>query len=216
MSIQIQGFSGFVAEVEQNTKAMRVVLRPIDYGSFGIFQVALSSGTMAAGLAAAASVFQWRWSDATRVAKVTTICHGGAGSIAAFAAGFTQAQAFFARSYSANGSGGTAATMTGNNGKLRTSMGTSLVGDIRISSTAALTAGTWTLDAQPFASVTASVPATAGNQVLPPTLLFNCETESEYPLVVAQNEGFNLQSTVPATGTWTFSIACKWAELGSY
>ena len=39
MPLQIQGNSGTVAEVEQNTRALRTVLRPNDYGSLGIFSL---------------------------------------------------------------------------------------------------------------------------------------------------------------------------------
>lgn len=34
--------------------------------------------------------------------------------------------------------------------------------------------------------------------------------------VVAQNEGFIIRATVPATGTWTASFDVTWMELASY
>lgn len=216
MAILIIGNSGTVAEVEDTTRALRVVKRPIDYGTLGIYHLALTSGTMAAGLAAGSEVFQFRWTDATNLCAVKQIRISAGGTATAFAAGAALIDAIMARSYTASGSGGTAATLSGNNAKLRTSMGTSLVGDARISSTAALTAGTRTLDAQAFASVSSSVIATAGTPIMPPTDLLFAPDESEHPIILAQNEGFVLRATVPATGTWTLSVQVKWAELAAY
>lgn len=181
---------------------------------FGIYNKALTSGVMAAGLAGNASVWQFRWTHATNLCIFRRLIIS-AGGITAFTAGVVAFNLFPARSFTASGSGGTAGTLTGNNGKLRTSMGTTLVGDIRIASTAALTAGTWTLDTDPIGGATGSTTATAGAVLMPPTALFD-HTVATYPLVFAQNEGLNLQATVPATGTWTFSVQAEWEELTKY
>lgn len=215
MAIQIQGNSGTILEVEANTRALRVVHRPDDYGSLGIYNKAMTSGTMAAGLAVAANIYQFRWSNATNLCIIRKIRISAGNAGTGFTAGAGIFNLFPARSFTANGSGGTAGTLTGNNGKLRTSMGTMLVGDVRISSTAALTAGTWTLDTDPIAAVTTGVQATAGVQILPPTDLFY-HADNEMPFVLAQNEGFTIQATVPATGTWTFSVQTEWEELASF
>ena len=39
---------------------------------------------------------------------------------------------------------------------------------------------------------------------------------SDHPFILAQNEGFNIAATVPATGTWRFSVQVEWEELASY
>lgn len=215
MAVQIQGFSNVVQEVESASRAGRVVLRPVDYGSLGIYSLSLQSGVMAAGLAADASVFQFRWTHATNLALIKQIRVLG-GGIAAFAAGHGKFDCMIARAFTASGSGGTAATLTGNNNKLRTSMATMGVADIRISSTAALTAGTWTLDAQPVAQQSFGVTATAGATLGHANALINTETDSEYPIVLAQNEGINIRATVPATGTWAFGVTIRWAELAAF
>lgn len=214
MSIKLAGNAGVDVEVETATRAMRTVIRPNDYGSLGIYNKALTSGTMAAGLAAAANICQFRWSHASNLCLVRRV-RISAGSIVAFAAGAVTFNLFAARAFTANGSGGTAGTLTGNNGKLRTSMATMLPADIRVSSTAALTAGTWTLDTDPIAGVTGGILATAGTPVIAPTDLMY-RTGSDHPLVLAQNEGFTIQATVPATGTWTFSAQIEWEELAAY
>lgn len=214
MAVVLQGNGGTNAEVEGNSRALRTIIRPDDYGSLGIYNKAMTSGVMAAGLAAAATVFQFRWSSASNVCLIRRV-KISAGGITAFTAGVATFNLFPARSFTANGSGGTAGTLTGANGKLRTSMATTLVGDIRIASTAILTAGTWTLDTDPIAGVTGSTNATAGTVILPDTLLFD-HGPGLYPIALVQNEGINIQATVPATGTWTFSVQVEWEELASY
>jgi hypothetical protein len=216
MAIQIQGNGGTVAEVDGTTwRALRITPRPFEFGSLGCYAKSLTSGTMAAGLAAAAIVYSYRWGDATRLSLVTQL-RVGAGGIGAFAAGFTRFQATIGRTFTASHTGGTAGTLTGNNAKLRTSMGTTLLTDVRIASTAALAGGTVTLDTDGIASATGSTPATAGTPLVPPSIIYNIEGGSEFPIVFAQNEGFVIQATVPATGTWTFSVDTKWYEVASY
>lgn len=218
MATQIQGNGGTVAEVDgTNFRAVRITNRPIDYGALGFYAIGLATGTMAAGLAAASEIFQARWTDATRFAAVYNIGCDGAGGIAAFTAGFTRMEAVIARAWTADGSGGTAATITGNNNKLRTSMGTTLFGAIRAASTAALTAGTKTLDTQGIGSIISATTATAGDQVLPNEELFSATSHVDnHPIVLAQNEGVVIRATVPATGTWTGGVSMRWAELTAY
>jgi hypothetical protein len=38
----------------------------------------------------------------------------------------------------------------------------------------------------------------------------------EQPLQLANNEGFVVQATVPATGTWTFSVQVCRDEVSAY
>ncbi len=88
---------------------------------------------------------------------------------------------------------------------------------MRIASTAALGGGTVTLDTDGIARATGSVTAVAGVPLVnPSTVMYNCEGMGEYPIVFAANEGFVIQATVPATGTWTFSVDVKWYEVSSY
>jgi len=218
MAIQVQGFDGTVAAVDgTNYRSMRTTLRPLDYGALGSYRLSLLSGTMAAGLAANSEVFQFRWSDATRICVVTSIIWDGlSGSATSFAAGFGKVDVLAARSWTADGSGGTPATLTGNNQKQRTSMGTTLLGAARISSTAALTAGTKTLDAQAIAQYSATFGTTTSTQWMPMVDLFHADPGSESPLVLAQNEGFVIRATVPATGTWQFGCTVTWTELTAY
>jgi hypothetical protein len=218
MAIQVQGFDGTVAAVDgTNYRALRSTLRPIDHGSLGSYRLSMLSGTMAAGLAGNSEVFQFRWSDASRLCVVTSIVWDGlSGSATAFTAGFGKVDVMVARSWTADGSGGTPATITGNNQKQRTSMGTTLLGAARVASTAALTAGTKTLDSQAIGQYSAAFGTATSTQWMPALDLFHVDPGGECPLVFAQNEGFVVRATVPATGTWQFGVTVCWTEVASY
>lgn len=216
MAIQMQGNGGVTAEVESNTRALRSVLRPTDFGALGVYQATHVSGVMAAGLAASAEIFQLRWTHASNLCLIRQVQISAASDTVAFTAGRGNFNLAVARSWTADGSGGTAMTLTGNNQKLRTSMGTTLMGAIRGASTAALTAGTKTLDTQALSSVQVVCPAAAATLMLGQIDMINPESESEYPIVLAQNEGIVIRATVAATGTWGFSVNIKWMELASY
>lgn len=217
MGVTLQGNSGTNAEVESTSRALRVTPKPVDYGSLGIYSMGAASGTMAAGLAANSPIVSYRWTHATNLAVIKRVRFSAGDTSTAFTAGLILIQLFAARSFSASDTGGTAWTTSGNNGKLRTSMATSLVGDIRASSTATLSAGTRTLDTQPLASLSSSIVATAGTPLFTSGLNVLFEAKAgDYPFVLAQNEGFVIQATVPATGTWQFSVDIQWEELSAY
>lgn len=218
MAIQVQGNTGIVAEVDgTNHRAVRTTLRPIDHGSFGSYRAAQISGTMAAGLAGNSEIFQFRWSDASRLCIVTSVVFDGlSGSATAFTAGFGKVDMLVARSWTADGSGGTALTLTGNNAKTRSNMGTTLLGAARIASTAALTAGTKTLDSNAVGQYSAAFGTGTSIQWIPQFDLFHTDPGGESPLVFSQNEGFVVRATVPATGTWQFGVTVAWTEVGAY
>ena len=219
MGFIITGNGGVNAEVDGTAyRAIRVTNRSPDYGALGQYRASHLSGTMAAGLAANAEIFQFRWTDATRFAIIHAVTLDGlAGSATAFTAGFAKVECYIARSWSADGGGGTAMTITGNNQKLRTSMGTTLAGAIRGSATAACTAGTKTLDSQPIGLFPFSI-GTVANVIYVPqgVSLFNEQEGNCGPVILAQNEGVVCRATVPATGTWQFGVTIYWSEVTAY
>jgi hypothetical protein len=202
----------------------------MEYGSLGSYRLAMNTGTLAAvlaaGTASAGHVFALRWGDATRFAVVThlravfqTLTVFTAATVTDF--GF---DAFMVRSYSASHAAGTAATLTGNNNKLRTSMGSSLVTDLRISTTAALTNGTETFDAQAFANsmgdpniINAAAGTEYANQGPPPILEFVTDGY-QHPIVLAQNEGIVIRNRTvwPAAGTGMLRVEIAWTEVASF
>lgn len=205
------------AEVEVNTKALRTVIRPDDYGSLGIYKLGANNGAsaMAAGLAAAAPIFSFR-NSTTNVYAIKKVYFAMNSGTTAFTAGEATFNLFAARSFSASDTGGTSVLPTSNSNKLRTSMATTGAASILISATATLTAGTRTLDGQPLASLVAPIAATTWTQFVPQNTVLLDQRVGEHPLILAQNEGFVIQATVPATGVWFFAVNLDWQELAAY
>lgn len=179
----------------------------------GGYRVSALTGTMAAGIAANSWIYVFRWTDATALCVVEEIlCDGLAASGTAFAAGFGKVELKIGRAMSDSGSGGTALTLTGNNTKLRTAVGGTLMGAIRIATTAALTAPTATFDSQGSAQLSAGFPAVAGQQIIAPDTPLYRKPRNGQPLILAASEGFAIRVTVPATGTWQAGITTQWSE----
>lgn len=229
MGIVVQGgVSGVLAEVDGSTfRAQRVTAKPYDHGAFGHYRVSVVTGTLAAALAAAAQLWQFKWTDATRIAviyKLRTRFLPLTPFTAATLTDHTSFDAYLVRSFAAGG-GGTTLTLTGNNQKMRTAgMGTSLA-TINVATTAALTAAT-TLDAQPFAQSIRKGnrvnPAAATEEVIMPMtdgLEFVASVDAgEHPIVLAQNEGIVVRNRTvwPAAGTGILLVECVWAEGTAY
>lgn len=182
----------------------------------GSYCMSSVSGTMAAGLAANAPIFSLRYAG-SGVALIRRVRFSANDGGTAFTAGTVQFQLFAARSYSVADTGGAASTLTGNNGKLRTSFASTSMADFRTSSTATLTAGTRTLDATPLGSWDTSVPATIATPIIGPVPLDLVRPEyGEQPVQLATSEGLVLQATVPATGVWVFAMQVCWDEVAAY
>jgi len=193
----------------------------MEVGTAGAYGLGVVSGIMAAGLGANAEIFQMRWISASKIMILRSVMLSAGPGTTAFAAGPIEFNLTCARSWSADGGGGTPIVFsTANTNKKRTDFSLSAFSDtgVRQSATAACTAGTKTLDTNRLASITSfvsSVATTAASSpfVMPGTFLWQRNTSDEYPLLFEQNEGFVIRATVPATGTWQFSINVEWAEV---
>jgi hypothetical protein len=210
--------------VDSSFKAARASLRPLDQGALGHYRMSAASGALA-GAAASAPVFSFRWADATRLAVVTSIIARQVPTTLFTAAQEHGVEFVVARSFSASDTAGTAIVTTGNQGKLRTSHATSLVTDMRISATAAVTAGTRTLDTLSFANSSGwsqDINAAAATQqlvVTPVVCTFQPDAaRGEHPLVLAQNEGFIVRETVAlgAAGVVKLQVEVQWTEVTAY
>lgn len=202
-----------------------VVSGPLPVGSGGAYRLSMVSGTIGAALAANSELFQFRYvTAASRVCLVHGISVSAAMNVAATAAALLSLRATVARAWTAAGSGGTRATMTTNNAKLRTSFATSEVNDIGMSTTAALTAGTKTLDAQDIGGVSYSAltgaitVATQGNLCPKTNLLGEFVGGMVWPLTLANQEGFVVRSGIigPATMTWALTVDVAWSEVDGF
>jgi len=201
---------------------------PFPVGAGGAYRINMISGTIAASLGANSELFQFRY--VTAVARVCLV-HGvtvSAAMIVAPAVGTTpvnmQLVGKIARAWTADGTGGTAATLTTNNQKLRTSQATSEVVSARMATTAALGAGTKTFDAQNFGGVTGGVYFDLAASDIDATLIRQTNLLGEFagslgfPLVLANQEGFSVLSglVMPATLTWNLSVNVLWSEVDSF
>jgi hypothetical protein len=222
MAIQIQGNSGTIAEVDGTVyRAVRVTTRPTDYGLLGQYRISMQSGTMAAGLAAFATIFYCRWVVAPQLCLIFGVSMDGvAGTTTAFSAGYGFHGLQALRSFTVDGSGGNLATLTGNNQKMRASMPSSLMGTIRWSSTGALATGTSTQDPQGFGHIWYPIGTAASVNYVSQTELYGSisleDGGNPAPIVLAQNEGISVNAAMPGTGTWQFGLTMAWSEVNSY
>lgn len=221
MPLQIQGNGGTVAEVDGTVfRALRTVPRPIDYATLGHYRIAQNIPLLVTQ-AANGTLFSFRWGDATRFCVITKIRLSLIQTAGATATIFPHFQVFVARSFTASDTVGTAITLTGNNMKKRTSMGTTLLTDARFSAAAAgLTAGTRTLDAAPILELpTQQVITTVPTFDFYSTELDIGAGDGNHPIVLAQNEGFIVRGPTVvfgAAGTADLVVEVSWAEVTAY
>lgn len=207
---------------------MHVANGPLPVGNGGAYRVSSTTGTIAASLGANSELFQFRYvTSSSRVALIYGISVSAA-MIVAPAVGTTPVnislRAAIARAWTAAGTGGTRLTMSGNQAKLRTSHATSEVNDIGIATTAALSAGTKTLDTQDLGSVVSGVyfDLAAGDNsgILIPysNLMGEFAGSMGFPIILANQEGFIIRSgaALPATMTWNMTCSVLWSEVDGF
>jgi len=192
---------------------MGVLFAP-DPSVLGLYTIGVTSGSIAATLAAASPLFSFRWGNTANLCVIDHL------SVAVSVDGVITTsvsmplELVIARSFTASDSGGTAITLSTNNAKYRTSFQTSLVTSARIATTGTLTAGTRTLDAQAEA-VVPCVTGTAIGVPLPFSELSVLYKRTQlFPIVFTQDEGFIIrnQSAGPATGTFQVHVQMRWFE----
>lgn len=211
---------GNVAYVPQH-----VVAGPFPIGSGGAYRLSMVTGTIAAALAANSELFQFRFvTAASRVALVHGISVSADMNVAASAAALLSLRATVARAWTVIGSGGTRATLTGNNQKLRTSQATSEVNDAGIATTSFLTAGTKTLDSQDiggisYSCLTGAITVAVQGNLLPKTnLMGDFSGGMAWPIVLANQEGFVIRTGIvhPAGMTWALTVDVAWSEVDAF
>jgi hypothetical protein len=100
--------------------------------------------------------------------------------------------------------------------KMRSSMGNSQAAIQYATSTVALTAGTRTLDANPFGAILLDEwPAASLSRSPPVPPLFSEDSQGSHPLVLANNEGFIIRNGAAWTSTSlvvSVFVSIEWAE----
>ena len=202
-----------------------VVSGPLFVGNGGAFRISMTSGVIPAALAANSELFQFRYVTAnSRLCIIHGIAVSAGANVAATAAALQALRATIARSWSANGTGGTAATLTGNNQKLDNTHSSTEVADIRMATTAALGVGTKTLDAQDIGGIsygvgTGAITTALNLNLFPKTnLLGKFGGGMAYPAILRNNEGFVIRSGLigPAAMTWQLTVDIAWSEVQSF
>jgi hypothetical protein len=220
--------------VDPTFAAIRVSDHPPEI--LGAYNLSATSGailTPAAVTSSAGTLFSFRWAPATstqlclirRVEVTLSVATAFAATAQNVGVGM-----YIARTFSGADSGGTtiatnASGFTASMQKYRSSMPPSAfsasaggTGDIRISTTTALTAGTRTLDTWPIASAIAGVVASAaiGTNILTSTPIYQHQP-GDYPLILATSEGFILGNLVniAATGAISLTVNVEWMELAA-
>lgn len=213
-----------------NATPLHVVAKPQPYdvgGSpvYGHYQIAVATGDVGAGAGADSEVLQFRWTDVTRMALIQRVWLTGMRATTAFAAGVIDLKLTRATAWTVAGTGGGTVTLTDPEAELRSSqMGASLAAEIRVATTAALGAGTKTLDTGNFGQIVThssggvgSATPIIGSIYLPTLELFTVDVGAgEHPLVLEDDEGFVVRATVPGTGVWNLGIGVKWAEVAYF
>lgn len=221
------GLPGNEAMVDPTFSALRVKLQPAEYLNQGLIGGHYTAGQVSGaltGVGAAGAVFSARWAPSAGAVPYMVLkrLQIGYTLTTAFTAGQTlDFDVVRCTGFTAADSGGTALVLTGNNNKNRSGlMAASSVADMRIASTAALTAGTKTQDANPFGyvtsapiNVTPSATVPGGNMQL--TDLYSLINFGQHPEVFANNEGFNVRAVTAmgSTGVIKLYVVASWAEV---
>lgn len=231
MDVTLKGV-GPNATAEQQTdpthRASRVSLRPPDFFAVGgAYSFALSSGLMAAGAGAASPIFEMRWASPTLIALVRKLRLEVWAGETAFTAGAALFDVIRATKFvTMDATGGQTITISGKDGARSTrfspsqlqtaaAAGGGTFGGFAVSNTAALSAGSKTLDSNALAAIVASIPITTVDyKIVDPQNLLIGQTEAALqPIELNVNEGLVVRATVPATGTWRFSVEIDWDEV---
>lgn len=211
MAIQTQGFSGVVQEVDTTFRAGRISIRPpevINWNSIG------GTSGLLTGVAAAGPVFSFR-NTGTNLMMVRRISVGFVTTTAFTTAQGLQYQLIKATGFTVSDSGGTALYTAGANKHRNSFTNITSAPDIRIASTAALTAGTRTLETAPLSVANGSSTAVATS--MPITALFSHDP-GDYPLILAQNEGFIIANgqAMGAAGVINLQVNIEYAEATAF
>lgn len=211
MPFQLQGNGGVVPEVDSTFRTLRVSLRPAEI--IGYYSVSGASGALT-GVAAAGPVFSFRNTGANLI-LVRRVTIGFVTTTAFTTAQGLDYQIFRANSFTASDSGGTALFVAGQNKHRNSFTNVTSAPDIRISSTAALTAGTRTLETAGMGIAGGSSTAVGTSMAITDMLE---QDSGDYPLVLAQNEGFIIANGIAmgAAGVIRLQVSVEYAETASY
>lgn len=180
------------------------------------YRIAMRSGALTLG-AASGTLFSMLWTNTAKRCLVWKFNWHYSTLVALGTAQEISMSLFIARGTTVANSGGTAATLTTTNGLLD-SLGsvTSVMGDMRMCTTATLTEGTTTRDTQAIASRTAWLnnALIVGPIYNPYDLTFG-DSVSTNPITLRANEQLELVNDVlmGASGVFRLVVEVEWSEV---
>lgn len=228
MDVQLIGAgpnANIETQVDPTSLAARISIRPLEYAPQngplgGHFRIGAQTGTMAAGIASAAEVFQVRWADPAKLFILTHLmvqCATGTG----FAATTLGAplELIVGHGSTANGSGGTTLAPTSISNRMRQTMASTAFatsGRIGVATTGALTAATGqVLEAAGIGECMGAPNATLGQSAQMD--LFELRDMVEHPLILNTGDTLVVRTLNPAaTGTWFACFTMEWIETVAF
>jgi hypothetical protein len=210
--VQIGSVSGVGQDVTAGGAAKVDTRQAVSLVTEGSYRMGVTTGDMAAGLAAAAPILEFRNANTAKSCILHSVSVCAASNGTGFAAGIAFFNLFKLRTHTVIATGGGAVAMTTAMGRQQSTQ-SDPGALIQLSATAALTIGSGaTADTN---AVAQAGPFTVGTATLTNFTLgvANLYTAGEFPLILAPNEGFTIRATVPATGVWVGKINLHWSEV---
>lgn len=221
MGLQVIGSGGVVLGVgEEAAKPAHVQLMGMQGNAY---RYSGFTGTIGAATGANSELFQFRFVSGTKTfAVVRKVIFDGVGIVAVGTAlGPLGWMLKPARAWTVAGSGGTRIATAGDNLQMETALVSTQVNDIGIATTAALTAGTKTKDANSIGQAIVSIgtgAVTTYQLIAPASQPLLDASAGGAPLVLANQEGFTIDTTHagPAGLTYTVGFTVDWVEVTDY
>lgn len=194
--------------------------------ALGRYSVATATGAIVATGSADALIWACRWTSAVARCLIERIRVNAVVTGTITTAVPYDLAAYFATAFTvAPTTDATAATLSGRNGKRKTSgVDTTLMGGIYTLTTVAagMTGQTYTLDTQPLARISGATGTAIGSQFfgvgMPADLIRykrDAYDRNENGIVLEAGEGLAIRAPLagPATGTFRVCVNCDWREI---
>jgi len=223
MAIIQSGVDSSLLTVDPTFKAARVSVRAPEAG--GYFQLGAVTGSLTnTTVTANNSVFSMRWAPANgKLAVIRRVTATFVQTVGWTAAAGQPFGLYIARNWTASDSGGTTITIAGNTQKMRTNHDPSYFStpsDVRVATTATLTAGTRTLDTNAIATTVfaASQVAAASASYPQQAVILHDVNTGDHPIVLDNNEGIVINNLVvwPAAANAVMTFNVEWFETSAY
>lgn len=228
MAVVIAGTTtAYVSNEVDANRSIIITSRPTSYAGRGHYRASLNTGTLTAGQLANVEFSIMRFALNTGIfGLVHEVAISGALNVAAGAASLMGFKAYVNRGYQTSPSGGGVASIIVNFNKMRTSMFSPTMQNMRISTTGSLTTGTRSQDAQGYATPMLGILTGAittqcyNNELIPRMILFNSGDEGgKHPIVLGINEGISVANNTaawPTLATWMLNVSIAWSEAVGY